>query len=484
MPLLVMVFATAASTTLMLWAVTKKHISIIRDGIFVLFWLQALIYMHVVPTINAMFPDSEFAFPHGIYRAIRYTDEQLSLYGWMELAAFALFFVPLIVVYRRRARLATEQPLVAVSSNQAMVWRLYVMAAVLSLAGVLYLRVALSAGLLSRYAASFDAFQSLSRPDFFIIRLYQVGIAFWLMLFVVSFASCRPRAAHVGGVLIVAAPGLFCYFINVVCAGRSEATFVICLPVACLGVRYGLGPVLRRRLPLIVICVVGAVSYMFYTIPYTRYVATKPHVGLNEVIATLDPTSDRTDDDHNRPKSDLGPRLDGVELIVLSTPQLLRDGPSLGAMWLPVLATPLLPLSPDLEREMKESKAADIKYNYLRAYTNVETEDYTSVSLTETYLNFGPLGFVLAAGLFGTALSLGANWLRCHGWRPVVALFLISQEFAFEEGFSSLLVAWIRALPFLLLALALNPFRLGRQGSAFRDAPEAGLRGLAREELT
>jgi len=115
-----------------------------------------------------------------------------------------------------------------------------------------------------------------------------------------------------------------------------------------------------------------------------------------------------------------------------------------------------------LEEEYKVNlKIADFKMRYLEAYTPVPTPDYPSVSLTEFYMLMGPIGFLLCSIIQGSAIAITTKSLRkSDGRKNIFAIFLLFQVFFFESSLISVFTGWIRALPILLIALFLNPWKV------------------------
>jgi hypothetical protein len=157
-------------------------------------------------------------------------------------------------------------------------------------------------------------------------------------------------------------------------------------------------------------------------------------------------------------------RLNGLDLIVQMEPALETRGFAWGRAWKVPAALIVLPVfNPAKARAYKLAFDITAKNYLMRNYTDLQDTDHVSCSLTDAYGNFGLLGFVLVGAVLGSAFGFGIRYLQRpgHGALAVLALFVISHLFQFEQEFVTALLLWVKELPVLLGVLLLNPFAAG-----------------------
>jgi hypothetical protein len=198
------------------------------------------------------------------------------------------------------------------------------------------------------------------------------------------------------------------------------------------------------------------IMYSISVIPNLRNTILYKEISKEEVFNSFLPFKDS----QNKLDIDIGSRFDGVELMVLAVPALKEKGFVPLSWYLISLYSPILPLFPSLEKELKINKdIADFKKTYLRAYTPVITDDYTAVSITELFMIIGPLGFAVAAIFFGFALRFLTDILIFNNRHLILGILIFFYVYVFESPFANMLTGWIRILPIILLLLFLNPWR-------------------------
>ena len=466
LPIIAMLLATIFSTRLLVEPIRRGRLTWVRDGIFIVFAGTVLIYMHYVPTLNAIFPRSGFAFPNALARAvrvIRFTPEDIQLYAALQAATAVLFVWPMIAAYRRvRDREGALAPLKHAAAQPNRILALLLFS---SLFGAVFLQQGASSGVLSPYGVNAILLVDLPRPTFFIVRTFQISGPFLTMVAVLGLIGAfQSRARFRGLLLLISLPFFFAELITLL-NSRFFLLATAFLVVAAIPVRYpSLLPSLRRLGRTLLPAFVLGVALLTALIPTVRGVLA--NVGgesgrdVNEAIAASERANEAFGSDTDFP-IDWGMRLDGIELMVDATPKLSRDGALLGERMLFDLAAPILPAFPALNERFKLSGEADSKLQYMQRYTEIETPDYTSVSLTELYVNFWVFGFPFAGVMFGVAQAEAARAIR-QGVRSRVALvgvFAAASTFVFEWSVTTHLTGWIRALPVLLVLLLIDPLK-------------------------
>jgi hypothetical protein len=154
-------------------------------------------------------------------------------------------------------------------------------------------------------------------------------------------------------------------------------------------------------------------------------------------------------------------RLNGLDLMARMKPGLEKDGFAWGQAWAAPIALVYLPvLDPPEARRMKMTFDIAAKNYLMRKYTDLDQADYFSCMLSDAYGNFGVVGIALVGVTLGAALGLSVRSLGHprYSWVPVVALFVLSHVFQFEQEFVTATFLWVKKLPFLAAVLLVNPF--------------------------
>jgi hypothetical protein len=158
-------------------------------------------------------------------------------------------------------------------------------------------------------------------------------------------------------------------------------------------------------------------------------------------------------------------RLNGVDLIAIISDNVEAQGPAMGTAW----AVPfVLSLDPIVRTPFsiaaKSASLTSAKSWLLLRYSGVGKTDYYSCMLTDAYGNFSIYGFLLPALLLGIIFARATAALRWSA-KPaaiVIAAFAITRALPFEQEFGSLLYAWLKLVPFVLVALVFYPLRRDR----------------------
>jgi hypothetical protein len=461
LPCAVMIAATGICAYLPMAAILSGSLRLKEDILLVLFWYQSWIYLHLVPTINALFPTSSFARPAriGDMRAIQFTADDCEWYAILQTLVLLLFYVVLLYAYCRFRRNGGESRVEAKRRGEGVnPTLLIVLGLSYSAFGSIFYEVATRTGLLSPYAMSLDVFASIARSDHWIWRMYVVTNPFLLTVIMVAFVE-RDRRVSFGPALLAIAPGVALNVTWLLSNSRAILVFLILGFVGILTVRGHVQRPSKRTL----VGLAAALCVMWYglnVIPMLRKVVVDDRASLPDYMDALNPLrEDKAPDVAG--SGEIGFRIDGVELMALIAPRMLEIGPAFDSNYLISVIAPVLPIVPPLERALKfDAQTCDFKRFYLARYTDIPFDDYPSGALTDIFVAIGPLGFFLAAltygWLFACLYKLISN--RTSQWSGMLGIFLYFTISMYEFPFASLPFGWVRGLPVLLVVLLLNPF--------------------------
>jgi hypothetical protein len=461
LPILVMLAASTISALIPLYALRRRRLNFQRDIAFIFFWFQSWIYLHLVPSLNCMFPASAFAFPSHLadFRVIQFTAEQVDLYALFQVLFVLLFYIPMGYVYGRHiSREHSECRFVSAISFPP----LLILAALYLFFGIIYFSVAVRTGMINAYTMNVDAIMGLARVDRFVLKLYHLSASFLMCVVLLSFFEYQGRSLIKRLFLfMVILAGVACTLSAYMISSRGAVLFAVLGIVTAAGLRGHIKRIDPRKIALASLIIIFGV-YIFVTVPKMRAVVLEPDATRADIVKTLNPFGEAA-----IVPPDFGVRLDGVELMVLATPSLFDQGTVPFSWYLISLASPVLPLFPEWEKELKIVRdVADFKYLYITSHTPVSTRDYVAVSLTELFMILGPLGFLVAGIFFGWALRRVSSLIQKGGARTLIGIYFLFWIMSFEAPIANAWTGWIRACPGLLIALFFNPWRLIMQGKA------------------
>jgi hypothetical protein len=438
-----------------LWAM--RWMSPVRDYFFLLLYGQAVIYLHVAPTLAATTMEPRFQ----------------AIYVWIQLAALLLFELPFALLYGRLMQRPTpaghEGFRLETQSLKGVI--LGVLAAVYS---VWFIWTVVSRGLL---------FMRIG-PEGVLERYEELPVLVW--------AGYRMFASG-GGILAAAL-----LIMALRASGRMTRLALGLAWLVTVGT-YGANEFFNNRLQSIVLVLVTAGLLLHYRAHDTRLhrwriaalggVALALSLYANKVVGVIRSNflaygEVRTEwfnpfyretvkiEGEDTP---LYLRLNGIDLMAQITPRAWQDGFAHGAAWNGTLA-PLVLAFVDREKanEIKHTFETDSKVYLLQHYTSITSSDYFSSTLMDAYGNFGLLGIMLVALILGIACATGTRWLLYPGFpaAPLAGIWLIYLILPFEHPLITTFNNALRFAPLLLLFLALNPLRRHGPASA-RDAQPA-----------
>lgn len=179
-------------------ALALGKLSVRRDGFFLLFYVQSLLYLDVAPAIAAA--DVSTA-----------TQAQ---YVWIQAWAFVLFQLPLLLAYLVALRQRREATKAVERSFRFSATRLQLLVASITALGVGYFIVAVRNGLLYRRIGGEElaaAQLQMSTPEFAIYRVFlELGLFLCAVLLVVPRlpSEIRPGSRAIARLGFVVAAGL------------------------------------------------------------------------------------------------------------------------------------------------------------------------------------------------------------------------------------------------------------------------------------
>lgn len=465
-----MLVAVAVVAGLPLWAAFTRVLSFKRDILFVLFWGQSWVYLHLIPTLNALFPDSDFAFPpHQAHlRVIQFTGDQLAMYAVLQWLVVLCFFLPMMILYVYLIRKTRHESLVATGERRrgVILKNVFILGVFYSLFGIMFYEVAFRTGLLSPYAQSLDLFSQLSHYDHWVWKMYLLSGPFVFTVLALAWRELDARQRPLRWYAFAsAAPGIILQVAWLFTSSRASVGFVL---LATGGIFVVRGQFDWGRIPKGLLLRAGvAFSVFLYglqVIPQLRQVVLIPHATFEDYTLCLNPLASRKYEESLA--LDFGFRLDGLELMVLATPQLSEMGPAFGERYVLAILSPVLPLIPALNRRLKfEEGSLDFKQYYLAKYTTIQSPDYPAGALADAYVAFGPVGILIAS----VAYAGGFAFLRrligpsTHDRRLLLGIFLLYNIFLYEFPFASLPLGWVRSLPVLVICMYATPFVRVRQ---------------------
>ena len=437
---LYMWFIATAASVFPIIMLASGHLSVRRDYFFLVVYAQAILYLHVAPTLYST-----------------QIDEPLqTVYLWLQLGALALFEMPFAVIYAVRME----------SDRARKGWRRYrlVMPAwrvrLVSIVAIAYGLGFAALGV--RYSLIFirigggpllERFGDLPMPIWVAYRLYADAGGFLLSVLLLLFISVRTTGARFWLLLaLLVTGGVFGTFVFVNSRLDAAVLIAMCTGVIVFAGRRG---GFRNKVPwrpVLLGALLGVYAF--------KVTATVRHNILVEGELkpewVYNPFAKLSEQKTGYVATPLALRLNGIDLMARITPRALDDGFALGRAWKNGLLTFVWILT-DREQlaEVKRNFMTD-SVNYLMArYTNFFSSDYFSSALTDVYGNFGPLGFVLTALFLGLLLAQGALLVLRAGSAPklIVGLFALYFALPFEHQTMSTVVTMVKVLPMLALVL-------------------------------
>ncbi len=435
--------ALAWAVGLPVLALAAGALEVRRDAFLLIVYAQAVVYVHVAPTLAAADVNSATQ----------------STYASLQWYALGCFELPFLVIYAwTRARFARRSaggpPREFVMSP---VRTVLFCAVVLSFALGYYI-VAVREGLVYRRLGEGIAELQLNMDftDLLFYRTFmELGPYFMCILLLV--VRVRPRGGDAvrlaSGALVATAIMYFGYALI-----NSRLTAVITL-AALVGIYQLTGDLTRRLKPATVVGIalsVFAAAYMVRVVENVRSSFARGGSLFDPANLLPGGSGEAAQDDSMRW------RLNGLDLIATISGNVASQGPALGTAWAAPLVVSLDPIvRTALTVEMKRAALTTSKSLLLLRYAGVSRTDYYSCMLSDAYGNFAVAGFGLVALVMGTLLAW-ATATVAGGASPAklfVAAFVLTRLLPFEQEFASVLFGWFKLAPFVVLCCLVNPLR-------------------------
>jgi len=466
LPLFIMLIASMISAVIPIYALRRRRLNFQQDIIFISFWFQTWIYLHLVPTLNVMFPESAFAFPllsEGL-RAVRFTEHVCSWYAFFQIVCIALFYIPMMWVYLSRIRSRERSRDIRAGAGRISRRRLFALSLIYSGFSVMAIYVAVQNNSLSSYAELMTVETMLGGQvatwQYYLYRLYLLNGTFLTIIIVVSlYEYSRQARASKMAIICAALPGLICQAVWIFSRSRALLVFTLVL-VGIVLIRRGDMAISRRKLALGVILAL-VVIYLFSVIIKMRGFVLDPEFTWMRIGDALNPFYNA--EQHNPLiTSNYGMRLDGLEMMALSFPQMLDKGFVLGKMYLLSILSPLLNFVPGIKMQLLQGHGMiDFRMEFIRLYVGLDYADYAMNGLTDIFAALGLLGFCVAGVTY--ALLFAFINRRLAPWRSsvsfIIGLFVLCQVYSFEVAFATLPFGWVKSLPVLLVILVIYSYK-------------------------
>lgn len=364
-----------------------------------------------------------------------------------------LFFLPAMLAsyigVKQRVRRVSPRPGLSVSSA-----RLFPFVVVCSVGAVAYFLLLASNDLLFRrigHSALAAQYLHLSTPVYLFIRVFDRLLMSLVIVNCLAFrfasGESQKRLAGIG-FAVTATVQIVVVSIN----SRFELinTFALIALVNMIWLTTQHRP--RRRPPYrVAFAAVLLLSCLVFTVKFREN-------WQGTMMATIDAMASNV----TEPREKLGDaaykvaaRVDGIDLIARMGPALQEDGFSWGESWRPnLMATVGFLWDAQQARDIKADLGTTPKHHLMFEYAGIDSPDYQSCVLTDSYGNFGIGGMVLAGLVIGGLIAFVGHSLKAPHSRlalfvAVVGLQIVSQ---FEGSLLELLLLdWIRHLPSVAL---------------------------------
>ncbi len=417
-----------------------------RDILFIAYFAQVYIYLHLAPTVNMYLMGQE----------------DRKVYALLQWSIFFLFDIPFVVLYNKWIGKNLDNPFgVRNIFLETPALNRFVFSLLVVSASVLFLYVAISNELFFRrigHEGLAARSASMSMPELVLYRMFSETSTFLLMLG---------------------------YFLILNCGKKHSVSFTILVcSVAIHTAVYGSFILVNNRLQTMVLLFLLFVTVSYWwkitldrtVFPVTKLVFIALLLILSaNVVLELRGQYERYGEIHHYDVmefreanySDVGfalaKRLDGIKLMAQITGPALDNGFMWGQAWIqPLSVLYYMFVDPEKAKELKKKLRTNPKVFIAKFYLNADIPDVASSVLTDLYANFFILGFLF--------LALVASYLLVFITRQMInprsrsglliGFYLLPFIFKFEKEFLSLMLNMVKFSPMLLLVLFTNPVRL------------------------
>lgn len=423
--------------------IRAEKLSVRRDFFLIVLYVESCLYLYVGPT---------FAIWNSTWA------EDSPIIVSLMIASILFFHIPMVLFYTSNAKIKTT------SSDD----RSSVVFSTVPMAAVIVFSTALAIGFwyvadtydlwFRRIGHSEIAARLLDLPVYawgvyrIFDRIGAVLLGFLLMCLLRAPRGSRLRGAMILSVVVLA--GVYGRY--VIQNSRLDLVLALCLVIGMLNIRLDLFSKIRWRTVGILLIggLLSAYAVNIINLSRTEYDETAGAFRLEwlnpfykSALESNDPTV-------------IYERVNCLDLPARTTPEMLKQGPALGAAWLGPLSV-ALPIRTDAAVDLKANARTTAKVYLAETYSGLVVLDYPSCFLTDLYGNFGPFGFPLAAAACGMMMAwASAGVIAPRGTAGlVIGLLMVTSLLRFEQEFIGLLADIVRFSAPLLVIAILRPVR-------------------------
>jgi len=158
-------------------------------------------------------------------------------------------------------------------------------------------------------------------------------------------------------------------------------------------------------------------------------------------------------------------RLNGIDLMAQITPHAFRRGFAHGEAWdnfFLFIYGPIL--FPEKVKKLKELRQTTAKGFLIKKYLKYDEDDYYSSILTDSYGNYGLLGFIFCAIIIAPLIFLASTFIKNpqKGSQLIIGIYIMINLLRFEHELGSLLSDLIKFSVILIPLLFINPIQVLR----------------------
>jgi len=432
--------------TIMLCLLATSKLSIYRNYLFLIIFLQAFLYLNFCPTLVINSAGSE---------------DMKWMYVWIQLFCVVFFEIPLILIYlisKSRTRSCTSEYLPVTNVNNS---RQLIFSIVMLLIDILFVYVILRYGLIftrigSEAKANIFVKLSLS-PLWLISRLIEKSIIFMVGILLLAWLANNKSIINrtitfISLLVTVVIFGVY-YLIN------SRLTFALFL-VFIFGIIIYQSEWRFLKKRMFIFLLIFLPFAMIYSIRVTSNIRSNFFKDNGVSMKNFIPWYSAENQSDNTP---FIKRMDGIDLMARVSLNMSYYDIPLGKAW----SNPLFMIfgifvNKEKANDLKRNTITTAKSYLMENFTDIKLPDYYSCMLTDAYGNFWILGLVfVAAFLAKLSAYIDKNLFRPRSTISLIlSVYLISIVLPFEQEFISIITNVVQTLPVLFLVIILNPLKI------------------------
>ncbi len=454
-----------AAVGLLVRGLRRRDLLWTRDWFFIIFYIQGLIYLNVMPMLYLSNPTLD--------SWSGTLDEQAALlYVILEFVVWVCFQLPLMLLYRRRTHRSLLIPASqgVLSLHQSSI---VLLAVVALLAATLFWYVMISAGLVRAILEYGNAslpllYVSLSTPVYVIMRLFQNSAPFLSGVLLLILVNSKGLSVQLRRLILVTFLSVFGSWVGFYLANGSRSFMLLSVLMMVGVVMTQLKRVtVKHRHRIRNVVIVGLVISLFllrtaYSIRYAQ-----PGESLTSILNPLNFSF--TERISGQGIDDFKYRLNGLDGMVAITPRALEEGFALGQAWTKLTYVTFGQIFDRSQvAELKLDRSVDPKMYLLFRYTDYwNAIDWPNSILFDLYGNFSVLGILFAGWFFAVfySYSQAAISMRKSVLSLLLALYCVIGTLQFEAGFLAWLFSLLNGFPVFLAVVLLKPFDIARSES-------------------